>query len=61
MFFSSINSGIPQGQAFQHVATIVQPKVRSHTATSWVRDDTATNSTRNDKSYINLKPAEPLK
>ncbi len=61
LFSEIIISGIPQGQAFQRVATILQPKRSNHTATSWIHDGTAKNRISHDENYINLKPAEPYK
>jgi hypothetical protein len=54
-----ITSGIPQGQAFQRAATIVQPKRNTHTAISWIHDNTATKN--GDENYINVKLPEPYK
>lgn len=37
--FPRIISGTPQGQAFQRVATVMQPKRVTHTAISWLETE----------------------
>ncbi len=54
---SFFNSGIPQGQAFQRVKTILQPERSSHTGISWIDN----NITRNNENDMKKKPLESSK
>ena len=49
---SVIHSGIPQGQAFQRVGTVIQPKHGNNTAISWIHGS----ASYHDENYVNLKP-----
>lgn len=56
-----ITSDIPQGQGFQRVATIFQPKRVTHTAVSWLHNDTKKDSSSREFNQRNFKISELYK
>ena len=57
IFLLDFNSGVPQGQAFQRAATIIQPKQTNIPTTPWIQN---TNTSKiNTKNYVDRKQPGP--